>query len=112
MSTRATLQFAVEPERVLSRLPARFRSIVDRRALSTKPVDLLIFETGEGHVVTLKDLRKALEARVDAVASLLAVGYDFTEEVRALISSQGGLVFSEHNVWGWTEASWHAVRHR
>src|SRR6185503_21214230 len=53
--------------------------------LGQEPVDLVVFETGESHVVSSKDLQKALIQRADSTARYLAVGYDFTEEARALV---------------------------
>ena len=69
----------------------------------------MVFETGESHVVSSKDLQKALIQRADSTARYLAVGYDFTEEARALVDAQGGLVFSERSFFGWTDDSWYAV---
>ena len=112
MATRATTQRSVEPDAVLQRLPKRFRSCVDIGALGEAPVDLVVFETGEGHVVTSKDLNRALEPRADSSARLVAVGYDFTEEARVLVEAQGGLVFSERSFFGWTDERWHAVKQR
>jgi hypothetical protein len=58
---------------------------------------------GEGHVVTLEDLAKALSGIERPSMRLAAIGYDFTEEARAQIRSLGGFIFAEQNVWGWTE---------
>jgi hypothetical protein len=80
--------------------------------LGKKTVDLVIFETGEGHVVSSKDLRKALAQRTESTARLVAVGYDFTEEARALIGTEGGLVFSERSFFGWTDERWHAANQK
>jgi hypothetical protein len=54
-------------------------------------------------VVTLDDIAKALSGIERPSMRLAAIGYDFTEEARAQISSLGGLIFAEQNVWGWTE---------
>lgn len=112
MGTRATVQLSVQPEAVLKRLSPRLRSCVDAGALGTKVVDLVAFEPGEGHVVTSKDLQKALAQRGDSPARLLAVGYDFTEEARAVVDTEGGLLFSERSFFGWTDKRWYAVRQR
>jgi hypothetical protein len=112
MATRATTQRSVKPDAVLQRLPKRLRSCVDVGALGEGPVDLVVFETGEGHVVTSKDLDKALEPRADSNARLVVVGYDFTEEARASVDGQGGLVFSERSFFGWTDERWHAVKQK
>jgi hypothetical protein len=80
--------------------------------LGTDAVDLVVFEPGEGHVVTSKDLQKALAQRAESHARLMAVGYDFTEEARAAVDSQGGLLFSERSFFGWTDESWHAVKQK
>src|SRR5439155_24851423 len=108
MATRATTHRSVSPDAVLKRVPPRFRACVDVGALGNAAVDLVIFETGEGHVVTSKDLRKALTQRGESSARLVAVGYDFTEEARALVDERGGLLFSERSFFGWTDDSWHA----
>jgi hypothetical protein len=105
MVTRTTPQLSVMTDAVLKRLPPRFRGCVDVGLLGSEPVDLLIFETGEGHVVNSKDLRRALDARVESSGRLVAVGYDFTEEARALVDTQGGLLFSELSFFGWTDES-------
>ena len=112
MTTRATTQRSVEPNAVLQRLPKRFRSCVDIGTLGEGPVDLLVFETGEGHVVTSKDLKRALGQRANSTARLVAVGYDFTEEARASVDAQGGLVFSERSFFGWTDERWYAVKQK
>lgn len=112
MATRATTQRSVQPEAVLKRLPQRFRSCVDVGALGKDPVDLVIFETGDGHVVSSKDLRKALDRRADSSSRLVAIGCDFTEEARALVDAQGGLAFSERSYFGWTDQTWHAVKQK
>jgi hypothetical protein len=72
----------------------------------------MVFETGEGHVVTSKDLRKALDGRGASSARLVAVGYDFTEEARALVDAENGLLFSERSFFGWTDERWHAVNQK
>ena len=112
MATRATTQRSVEPNAVLQRLPKRFRSCVDISALGDGSVDLLVFETGEGHVVTSKDLNRALEPIAGSSARLVAVGYDFTEEARALVDAKGGRVFSERSFFGWTDERWHAAKQK
>jgi hypothetical protein len=73
---------------------------------------LIAFEPGEGHVVTSKDLQRALAQRTGSQARLVAVGFDFTEEARVLVDAQGGLLFSERSFFGWTDESWHAVKQR
>jgi len=80
--------------------------------LGHEPVDLVVFETGEGHVVASKDLEKALLQRGESGGRLVAVGYDFTEEARALVDSLGGLLFSERSFFGWTDERWHAAKQR
>jgi hypothetical protein len=109
MGTRATFHPSVEPAALPKRVPSRYRSLLDASVLSGAPVDVLVFETGSGHVVTMKDLARALPGG-RSCPSLLAFGYDFTEEVRSEIAALGGTVLAEHNVWGWTEESWRAVR--
>jgi hypothetical protein len=112
MATRATTQRSVSPDAMLKRLPPRLRVCVDVGVLGQEPVDLVVFETGEGHVVTSKDLQKALAQRAESGARLVAVGYDFTEEARALVDAQGGLLFSERSFFGWTDERWNAVRQK
>jgi hypothetical protein len=112
MGTRATTQRSVDPEALLKRLPPRLRSCVDVGVLGSGAVDLLVFEPGEGHVVTSKELQKALAQLNEPQARLVAVGYDFTEEARALVDARGGLLFSERSFFGWTDESWHAVKQR
>ena len=112
MATRATVQLSVKPSALLTRLPPRLRPCVDVGILGSEVVDLLIFEAGDGHVVDSKDLRKAMNTRAAASGRLVAVGYDFTEEARALVDAQEGLLFSERSFFGWTDESWHAVRQR
>jgi hypothetical protein len=113
MGTRATVQRAVEPPAVLKRLPPRLRSCVDLGVVGADAVDLVVFEPGEGHVVTSKDLEKALAQRGDSHARLVAVGYDFTEEARMIVvEAKGGLLFSERSFFGWTDEMWHAVKQR
>jgi hypothetical protein len=112
MGTRASFYPRVTPDAVAVRLPPRYRPLVNASALGTEPVDLLVFEAGSRHVVTLKDLERALSGATRDANSLLAVGYDFTEEVRFELGAVGGIIFAEHNVWGWTEESWRAIRSR
>lgn len=99
----ASLYSGVDAAGVWSRLPQRYRTIVDIAALGAGPIDLLVFETGERHVVTLEDLAKALSGIEESLTQLAVIGYDFTEEARTRISSLGGFIFAEQNVWGWTE---------
>ena len=96
----------------MKRLPPRFRSCVDVGVLGKDAVDLVVFEPGEGHVVTSSDLRRALARRGTPQARLVAIGYDFTEEARAAVDAQGGLLFSERSFFGWTDERWHAVKQR
>src|SRR5262245_37058803 len=111
MRTRVTTQRAVETESLLKRLPPRLRSCVDVSVLGSDPVDLIVFSGGR-HVVTSRDVQKALAKRGESKARFVAVGSDFTEEARALVGAQGGLLFSKRNFPGWTDESWHAVRQR
>jgi hypothetical protein len=103
MGTRASLYSGVDPAGVWSRLPLRYRTIVNIAALGAGPIDLLIFDTGEGHVVTVGDLEKALSGIEKPSTQLAVIGYDFSEEARSQISSRGGFIFAEQNVWGWTK---------
>ena len=103
MGTKASLHPGVDSAAVWSRLPQRYRTIVDIAALGAGPIDLLVFETGKGHAVTLEDLAKALSGVDRSSMQLAVIGYDFTEEARTRISSLGGFIFAEQNVWGWTE---------
>jgi hypothetical protein len=103
MGTEASLHPGVDSAAVWSRLPQRYRTIVDIAALGDDPIDLLVFETGEGHVVTLEDLAKALSGIERPSMRLAAIGYDFTEEARTQIRLLGGFIFAEQNVRGWTE---------
>ncbi len=112
MSTRATIQRSVQPESILKRLPSRHQSFVDITRIGSEPVDLLIFEPGEGHVVTSKDLHKALAARASTTARFVAIGYDFTEEARAMVSNLSGLLFSERSFFGWTDERWYAIHQK
>jgi hypothetical protein len=102
MGTRASVYSGVDPAAVWSRLPLRYRTIVNIAALGPGPIDLFFFETGEGHVVTLEDLEKALSGIERPSMQLAVIGYDFTEEARSQISSLGGFIFAEQNVGGWT----------
>jgi hypothetical protein len=113
MATRATTHLSVEPDQVVKRLPPRYRACVDVALLGRKPVDLLVFQTGENHVVDSTDLRKALEDRAGSPERIVAVGYDFTEEARTLVDAAGGISFSQRSfVLGWTDERWHAIRQR
>ena len=103
MATEASLYPGVDAAAVWSRLPQRYRTIVDIAALGVDPIDLLVFETGDGHVVTLEDLAKALGGIESPSMRLAVIGHDFTEEARTHISSLGGFIFAAQNVWGWTE---------
>ncbi len=109
MGTRATFHRNVEPASLARRVPPRCRALLDLSALGAAPLDVLVFEAGSEHVVTLKDLSRALPGGRGS-GPLLALGYDFTEEVRSEIAARGGTVLAEHNVWGWTEESWRDVR--
>lgn len=101
--TMVSLYSGVDAAAVWSRLPQRYRTIVDIAALGAGPIDLLFFETGEEHVVTLEDLEKARRGIEKSSTQLAVIGYDFTEEARTQISSLGGFIFAEQNVSGWTE---------
>lgn len=103
MTTTASLHSGVDPAGVWSRLPQRYRTIVDIAALGAGPIDLLVFEMGEGHMVTLEDLAKALSGIETPPRQLAVIGYDFSEEARAQIRSLGGFIFAAENVRGWTE---------
>ena len=111
MTLRATMQRSVKPDEVLRRIPQRFRAGVNVALLGTGPVDLLVFPPDTSHVVTSKDLRKAVEGR-DSKARLVAIGYDFTTEARDLVDSLSGLLFSERGFFEWTDERWHAIRQR
>ncbi len=95
MGTRASLHTAVDSAAVWSRLPLRYRTDVSIAELGVDPIDLLVFETDGGRVVTLEDLAKALSGIERPSTRLVAIGYDFTEEARTRIRSLGGLIFSE-----------------
>jgi len=99
----ASLYPGVDAAAVWSRLPQRYRTIVDIAALGASPIDLLVFETGERQVVTLEDLTQALGGIESPSRQLAVIGHDFTDEARSRIDSLGGFVFAEQNVWGWTE---------
>ena len=101
MGIRASLYSGVNAAGVWSRLPQRYRTIVDIAALGAGPIDLLVFE--KGHVVTLEDLAKALGGIAAPPTQLAVIGEDFTEDARARLRSLGGFVFAEQNVRGWTE---------
>jgi hypothetical protein len=103
MATTASLYPGVDAAGVWSRLPLRYRTMVSIAALGTSPIDLLVFENGEGHTVTLEDMRQALSGIERPSAQLAVVGYDFTDEARSQITSLRGFIFAEQNVWGWTE---------
>jgi hypothetical protein len=103
MGTRASLHSGLDPAGVWSRLPHRYRTIVAISALGDGPIDLLVFEAGERHVVTSKDLGKALSGIEGPSTQLAVIGYDFTEEARARIRLLGGFIFAEQNVLDWTE---------
>jgi hypothetical protein len=103
MGTRASLHSGLDPAGVWSRLPHRYRTVVAIAALGDGPIDLLVFETGEGHVVTSEDLGKALSGIGGPSIQLAVIAHDFTEEARARIRSLGGFIFAEQNVLDWTE---------
>jgi hypothetical protein len=102
MTTKASLHPALDPAGVWSRLPRPYRTIVAIAALGPGPIDLLVFETGEGHVVTAEEMAQALSGSERPSTQLAVIGHDFTEEARAQIRSLGGFIFSERNVSGWT----------
>lgn len=99
MKTIASLYRDVDAAGVWSRLPQRYRTRVDIAALGAGPVDLLVFETGEGqgHVVTLEDLAEALSGIEESSVQLAVIGHDFTEEARTRIGSLGGFIFAERS---------------
>ncbi|MCX7247649.1 MAG: hypothetical protein NTX31_08260 [Burkholderiales bacterium] len=99
MGTTASLYPAVDAAAVWSRLPLRYRTSVGIAALGTDPIDLLVFETGERHVVTLEELMKSLSGIESPSMRLAVIGFDFTEEARIRIRSLGGRIFAEQNVW-------------
>lgn len=99
----ASLYPGVDAAAVWSRLPQRYRTIVDIAALGPGPIDLLVFETGDRHMVTLEDLAQALGGIESPSSRLAVIGHDFTDDARSRISSLGGFIFAEQNVWGWTE---------
>ena len=99
MGTTASLYPAVDAAAVWSRLPLRYRTSVGIAALGTDPIDLLVFETGERHVVTLEDLMKSINGIESPSMRLAVIGFDFTEEARIRIRSLGGRIFAEQNVW-------------
>jgi hypothetical protein len=99
----ASLYPGVDAAAVWSRLPQRYRTIVDIAALGAGPIDLLVFDAGERHVVTLEELAQALDAIENPSRQFAVIGYDFTDEARSRIDSLGGFIFAEQNVWGWTE---------
>jgi hypothetical protein len=99
MGTRASLHPGVDSAAVWSRLPLRYRTIVGIAALGADLIDLIVFETGLGHVVSLADLSEALSGIERPSMRLAVIGYDFTEEARTRIRSLGGLIFAEQNVW-------------
>lgn len=99
----ASLYPGVDAAAVWSRLPQRYRTIVDIAALGAGPIDLLVFGKGDGHVVTLDDLDQALSGIATPSMQLAVIGYDFTETARAKIGSLRGFIFAEQNVSGWTE---------
>ena len=111
MTLRATIQRSVMPGELLKRVPQRFHACVDVGVLGDQPVDLLLFPPDAGHVVTSKDIRKAVGERTSA-ARLVAIGYNFTAEARDLVDSLGGWLFAEHGFFEWTDDTWRAIRQR
>jgi hypothetical protein len=112
MTTRSTTHRNVPTDKVLTRIPHRLRNCCDVSLLRNESVNLIVFEPGEGHIVASKDVAKALNASREIVGRIVAIGYDFTDEARALVDEQGGLVFSERGFHGWTDESLRAVKTR
>lgn len=103
METGFSLHPGLDAAGVWSRLPRQYRTLVATAALGTNPIDLVVFEAGGGHVVSAGDLQKALGSLGRPATQLAVLGYDFSEEARAQLSSLGGFVFAEQNVRGWTD---------
>ena len=112
MPVKSAIYLAVPRAAILQRLPPRYKGIVDLAAVQDDLVDLLVFETGDGHVVASRDFEKSLRKYRHASRRLVVVGYDFTQEVRIAIDERAGVVFSERNFFAWTDARWHAIRQR
>ena len=102
METRSSLHPGVDAAAVWSRLPQRYRTMVDIAALGADPIDLIVFESGDGQVVSLEDLAKALRGIGNPSTRLAVIGHDFDEEARAHVRSLGGFIFAAQNDWGWT----------
>jgi hypothetical protein len=85
------------------------REVVEYGLIGNAPIDLIVFEPGDGHVVSSSDLQRALQKRGSSCGDLVAVGYDFTQEARSKIENLEGKIFSERGSWGWTDERWNAV---
>jgi hypothetical protein len=103
METGFSLHPGLDAAGVWSRLPKRYRTMVATAALGAGPIDLLVFEAGEGHVVDSDDLAKALGGIESPSTQIAVIGYDFTDEARARVRSLGGFLFAEQNVGDWTD---------
>ena len=111
MPVNSALHVSVPYAEILRRLSPRFRIIIDLAAVLESVVDLLVFETGDGHVVASRDLEKALRKYRHSSRLLVVVGHDFTQEVRIAIDERGGKVCSERN-FGWTDERWNLIKQR
>ena len=111
MRVKGNLQASVPATDLPQRLPPRFKNCVDASLIKGATVDLLLFTPGDRNVVSSKDLAKALQQRnIQSESQLVAVGYDFTQEARDLISNTGGLLFVEGGYFGWTDEMWRSIR--
>lgn len=107
MQNRATTHASIMPDAVIQRLPPRFRKCVNLGLLSSQPVDLLVFESGEGKIVTSIDLQSALGSLAKPSPQWMAVGEGFTREAMRDGALKGGLIFaSKAAQFDWTDESW------
>ena len=109
MRVKGNLQASVPTIDVSKRIPPRLKKYVDLSLITATATDLALFTPGSRYVVTSKDLLKVLMHRPASDAQLVAVGYDFTEEAREIITQARGIMFTEGGYFGWTDEMWYSI---
>jgi hypothetical protein len=107
---KATIFLDISGVQALNRLAPAARNLVQSAVFENKTIDLLAFPFSSSNVVTSSAIKKALAKLEGRDNLVVAVGWDFTLEARALLKERGAVAFGRD--FGWTDARWFAIKQK
>ena len=108
---KAILHRAIPPATVPARLSPFFRTLIDPKKLGVTPVTLAVFPAPTTAVVSASAARRLLARLGNAPASLVVVGYNFTQEAIEVLQEARALLFAVSGFW-WSDTRWQTIRQR